>query len=166
MQLYVIRHAIAADRDVAKWPDDADRPLTRRGKERFRRAAKGLSRVIEPASVVLSSPYVRAWDTALILNQEAGWPDPFQCPELTADDPTSLLAAINAFDEAGSVAIVGHEPYLSRFVATLLSPGWGPWLEFKKGGVAVLDRIEGSDPVRYELVSLLSPKVLRSLAKG
>jgi phosphohistidine phosphatase len=165
MRLYVIRHAIAGDRDSTRWPDDAERPLTKSGIKQFRRAAAGLKHVAKAVDVVLSSPYVRAWDTAAILNSEAGWPEALRCPELTVDNPADLLTAINAFDQAESLAIVGHEPYLSRFVSTLLSPGWGPWLEFKKGGVAELQRIEGSEPVRYELVSLLTPKALRSLAK-
>lgn len=165
MQLYVVRHAIAEDRDPEKWPDDSNRPLTKQGVKRFRRAAAGLRRVAPQADIVLSSPYVRAWDTALILEEEAGWPSPVACPELTVDAPEALLDVIKTFGHADSIAIVGHEPYLSRFTSRLLSPGWGPWLEFKKGGIAQLARMEGSGPDRFQLRWLLTPGTLRRLAK-
>ena len=71
-----MRHAIAFERDASRWPDDRDRPLTPEGEEKFRRAARGLRRVAGRVDLVLSSPIVRAWRTAEILAEEAGWPDP------------------------------------------------------------------------------------------
>ncbi len=164
MQLYLVRHAIAKESDPEKWLDDSSRPLTARGARRFRRAASGLRHVAPSVDVALSSPYVRAWDTALILEDEARWPSPVVCPELTVDDPQALLDVIKAFDQADSIALIGHEPYLSRFTSTLLSPGWGPWLEFRKGGVARLEQISGNEPARFELRWLLTPRMLRRLA--
>jgi len=155
---------MAEDRDREKWPDDSLRPLTKRGVRRFRRAASGLRRVAPSVDVVLSSPYLRAWDTALILEDDAGWPSPVACPELTVDDVQALLDVIESFDQADSIAIIGHEPYLSRFTSRLLSPGWGPWLEFRKGGVAQLEQIDDSEPARFELRWLLTPKTLRRLS--
>jgi phosphohistidine phosphatase len=163
MRLYLVRHAIAGVRDPEKWPDDSQRPLTPRGVRRFRRAARGLSRIAGPADVVLSSPYVRAWDTACILEKETGWPAPLPCPELTVDNPTLLQDALKPFTTADSIALVGHEPYLSRFASSVLSPGWGPWLQFRKGGVAQLQTVDG-EPGRYELIWLAQPKMLRRLA--
>ncbi len=166
MPLYLIRHAIAAERDPKLWPDDSERPLTKRGIRRFRRAARGLGRLAPTVDIVLSSPFARAWDTALILENEASWPAPLHCAELTVDNPVGLLEALKPFEGAESIALVGHEPYLSRFAAALLSPAWGPWLQFRKGGAALLRQTGDRNASRYELSWLLPPKVLRSLGRG
>src|SRR3954468_17149609 len=84
MDVYLVRHAIAATRDSAQWPDDSERPLTSEGEARFRKAARGLRRVAARVDVVLASPYVRAWQTAEILERAAGWPAPERAPELEA----------------------------------------------------------------------------------
>ena len=76
LDLYVVRHAVAYERDAERWPDDARRPLTPKGEQRFQEAVKGLTSVAAPeVEVVLSSPFARAWRTAEIL-AEAGWAAP------------------------------------------------------------------------------------------
>ena len=72
MDLYVVRHAVARERDANLWPDDSKRPLTPRGEERFRHAAGGILRLVSEVGAVLSSPFVRAWRTAELLEQRAG----------------------------------------------------------------------------------------------
>ncbi|MDQ4042861.1 MAG: histidine phosphatase family protein, partial [Actinomycetota bacterium] len=86
MDLYVVRHAVAQKRDENIWPDDSERPLTVEGEEKFRRAARGLLRLVPEVEVVLSSPFTRTWGTAEILEQ-AGWPAPVPCEELELDYP-------------------------------------------------------------------------------
>src|SRR5438093_5262630 len=86
MELFLIRHGIAAARDLVRWPDDRERPLTPEGHERFRRAARGLGKIAQPVKRVFSSPLARAWETAEILHEEIGWPAPERCPEL---EPTA-----------------------------------------------------------------------------
>jgi len=116
--VYVVRHAIAEQRDAERWPDDSKRPLTKQGEERFRSAARGLMRVAPRVDSVLSSPYVRAWRTAEILNEEAGWPEPERCDALEAERaPDGALEVVRSRE---SVAVVGHEPFLSGFVSLLL----------------------------------------------
>ena len=75
MRLIVIRHAKAKDRDPNAWPDDTMRPLTKGGRRDFARLAARLPSWLEPPSAVLSSGWVRAWDTAAILANETGWPE-------------------------------------------------------------------------------------------
>ena len=70
MDLYVVRHAVAHKRDKARWPDDAKRPLTPKGEERFRRAAAGILRLAPKVELVLSSHLARAWRTAELLEQK------------------------------------------------------------------------------------------------
>ena len=75
MDLYLVRHAIAFDFDTSQWPDDSQRPLTPEGQKRFSRAARAW-RARPSVDLVLSSPWVRAWQTAELLESEAGWPRP------------------------------------------------------------------------------------------
>jgi phosphohistidine phosphatase len=153
--IYVVRHAIAEERDQERWPDDAVRPLTKAGEESFREAARGLGRIVPSVDVVLASPYVRAWRTAEILHEEAGWPAPTRCEELEAwrapSDAVQLLA-----EQKGSAALVGHEPYLSRLVSQLLTKDDDTvHIDLKKGGVIfVEDRV-----LRW----YAAPKILRAI---
>jgi phosphohistidine phosphatase len=149
--VYVVRHAIAEERDAQRWPDDADRPLTAAGEQRFREAARGLARVAPTVDAVLSSPYARAWRTAEILHEEAGWPAPEARAELEAwRPPEDGLPVVRG---RGAVAVVGHEPYLSGFVSLLL--GADVRVELKKGGVVLVE--DGA--LRW----YATPKILRGL---
>jgi phosphohistidine phosphatase len=67
VDLCVVRHAVAQKRDENIWPDDSERPLVAEGEQKFRRAAKGLLRLVPEVGVVLSSPFARRWRTAEIL---------------------------------------------------------------------------------------------------
>lgn len=121
MNLYVVRHAVAHERDADRWPDDARRPLTPEGEERFRRAAGGILRLVPDVGAVLSSPYVRAWRTAETLEQR-GWPAPVPCKELEPDyPPHKVLDAFACYPDAESVAMVGHRPQLHELVSYLLT---------------------------------------------
>lgn len=120
MELYLVRHAVAFDRDSARWPDDSRRPLTPRGSRRFRVEAQAVRRALSPPAVVLTSPYARAWLSAQILAKEARWPAPVSCEALTGGDIDAILGAISDHGDASSVALVGHEPYLSMLAEHLL----------------------------------------------
>ncbi len=165
MDLYLVRHAIAFDRDSVTWPADAERPLTPQGIERFRQAARGLHSLVPSVDVVLSSPYRRAWDTALLLRGEAGWPPPERCDALASGDVPALLAAIAAHASPRSIALVGHEPHLSEFATSLLFPlAERPAIEMKKGAVACLECAEPLTGSTAVLLWLLPPRILRRLA--
>ena len=155
MQIYLVRHAIAENRDAERWPDDAERPLTKAGEESFREAARGLARIVPSVDVVLASPYVRAWRTAEILHEEAGWPPPVRCEELEAwRAPSDALEPLGEYK--GSAALVGHEPYLSRLVSQLLTKDDDVVdIDLKKGGVILVeDRV-----LRW----YAAPKILRAI---
>ena len=164
MDLYLVRHAIAAPRDAHRWPDDSLRPLTPDGKALFRAGAGGLRRLGVEVEAVLASPYVRAWHTAVILAKQAGWPSPEASRALEpAYRPSGCVALIEARGES-SLALVGHQPQLSR-LASLLGGGNEDALrlELKKGGVLCL-RITaapaaGSGVLRWSA----SPRMLRTL---
>ena len=121
MDLYVVRHAVAHKRDEDRWPDDAKRPLTPEGEERFRRAAGGIVRFVPEIGLVLSSPFVRAWRTAEILEQ-TGWSAPVRCEELEPDyPPHKVLGVLARHEDLDSVAIVGHRPGLHELISYLLT---------------------------------------------
>jgi phosphohistidine phosphatase len=166
VDLYLVRHAIAADRDAAAWPDDSLRPLTEAGAARFRLAARGLSSMAPSVERVLSSPYPRAWQTAEILHEEAHWPTPQPCPELEATRSPSDVVGVLQEAASSSVALVGHEPLLSS-VASLLLTGNADMLllELKKGGAALLELPQRPTAGNAVLRWSLSPRVLRMLAR-
>ncbi|UCD75188.1 MAG: histidine phosphatase family protein [Phycisphaerales bacterium] len=139
MDLYVVRHAIAEQRDSSRWPDDSQRPLSDRGRSRFQAVAELLGRVVPEADAVLSSRYVRAWQTAELLAEHAGWPEPTPCPELEGAASATVCEALQQFPAETVVAIVGHEPSFSELVAYFLTGDEGGMeMEFKKGGAACL----------------------------
>jgi phosphohistidine phosphatase len=137
-RIYIVRHAIAAERGDA-YPDDAVRPLTPDGIDRFRQVAKGLAWLDVRVDRILTSPLVRARQTADILADELpGKPQVIETdalvPGATFDEIRTHLAE---FSRCSSVALVGHEPGLGELAARLL--GMRHPLAFKKGGVCRID---------------------------
>lgn len=161
-----MRHAIAAKRDPARWPDDSERPLTPEGVARFRSAARGLATIVPSVERVLASPYPRAWQTAEILHEETGWPAPEPRQELAAARPPDDSAALLEEVDVDSLALVGHEPNLSLLASFLLTGDNGlAQLELKKGGAAFIelpDRADGNSGTAILRWSV-SPKILRLL---
>ena len=82
MELLIIRHAIAFERDRHRWADDGARPLSPSGIRRARKAAAGLKELSKAPDRLLTSPLVRARQTAKILTEIAGWPRAEEAPEL------------------------------------------------------------------------------------
>src|SRR5215469_14825655 len=80
MDLLIVRHAIAFDRNPRRWRDDGERPLSPEGMVRARKAAAGLKQITDRPQCVLCSPLVRARQTATILAEFSGWPKPVECP--------------------------------------------------------------------------------------
>src|SRR5712671_6923681 len=163
-ELYFVRHGLAAERGDA-WPDDTKRPLTDEGMSRMRKAVRGLAHVGVSVEVVLSSPLVRARQTAEIV---AAGLDPR--PSLVNVDslaPDGTYAAVVADLEKHArktrIALVGHEPMLGELAARLI--GSRHPFEFKKGGVCRID-VEDLPPAGPgDLRWMLTPKMLRALKK-
>jgi phosphohistidine phosphatase len=163
MELLIVRHAIACERNPKRWPVDAERPLSPRGVMRARRAAAGIQRLVPRPLRVLSSPLLRARQTASILTQFAGWPRAVNCPQLLPDTPADTLLSVLAGTQARRIAVVGHEPDLGRLLARCL-PGEtdSDAFELRKMGLA---RVAFRGRVRRGrglLLWLLPPKVLRA----
>jgi phosphohistidine phosphatase SixA len=110
MEVYLVRHAIAHGRSRAQWPNDALRPLTAAGKQRFRKAARGLARLLPKSALLLTSPFVRARDTALILARVAKLRSPVEAPELASGKPAREAFELLSSRKKAAVVLVGHEP--------------------------------------------------------
>jgi phosphohistidine phosphatase len=164
VDLFVVRHAIAFERDASRWPDDRDRPLTPQGEAKFLPAARGLGRIAPNVDVVLSSPLIRAWRTAELLVAEAGWPEPLPCEALEPDrSPPDVVESLRPHRGRDAVAIVGHEPLLGDVIAYLLV-GSDEHAAFplRKGGAACVD-LDGDPPGGAILRWLVTPKIERKL---
>jgi phosphohistidine phosphatase len=164
MKVFLVRHAIAHDRNRLRWPNDALRPLTSAGMQKFRRAAGGLAKWMPRSARLLTSPYVRARETAVLLAEARGSKKPVECAELAADKPVSQAFELLRTRKDKAVILVGHEPYLSGFVGMALA-GQHARLEidFKKGGAACIEFTSRIEPGRACLHWLMPPRVLRAL---
>lgn len=161
MRLLIVRHAIAVARATEGY-DDEERPLTPEGAARFKAAARGIAKLFEPPDVLLTSPWLRARQTAAILAAAWGRVQPIDEPALAGGSFEEQAAALDRHQDARQAAIVGHEPYLSDLLARLIGGRHRERLEMKKGGIALVDLPDG---VRRggELRAFIAPGVLRKL---
>lgn len=161
MKVFLVRHAVAHERDRKRWPDDSRRPLTADGKRRFRKAARGLATLLPGKSPVLTSPFVRARQTAAILSAVVGGKI-VECPELAhGGTPGSVFKLLELRVEQ-NVVLVGHEPEFGRLLASMLGAA-NTRLAFKKGGAACVEFRGRVAPGGATLAWFLPPKILRAL---
>lgn len=167
LELYLVRHAVAALRGP-DYPDDAERPLTDDGVERFRRSVAGLRDIGVQLDLVLTSPYVRARETAELLCAGLRPKPKLVLVEALAPGqrPAEAIAAIARHSASGRgasrLALVGHEPDLGELAARLL--GARGAIEFKKGAVCRIDVDRAMPAGPGTLRWFLTPRVLRGLA--
>jgi phosphohistidine phosphatase len=167
MRLLVVRHAIAEDREAfaRTHKDDAARPLTAEGRRKMERAALGLRQLVPDLNLLASSPFRRAVDTAGIIAHAYGELRVERVPELAPGGGVDrVIAWLQARPAQGTVAVVGHEPDLSRMVCTLLCGTDNPFLELRKGAACLLDLPGRVARGAATLDWLLGPKHLRRLA--
>lgn len=165
MQVCLMRHGEAVDRDSPACPPDAKRPLTDEGRARTRQAAEGLRRIGLAPALVLTSSYVRARQTAEIAADVMGLgKDNVRESDALAPgaDPALLLAELRgakADEKAAEVLCVGHLPHLDLAVAALLGLP-AAITSLKKAGAACVD---WKGRGRGTLLWLATPKLLRKV---
>src|SRR5215469_4016244 len=167
MDLLIVRHAIAFERNPRRWRDDGERPLSPEGMVRARKAAAGLKQLVERPQCVLSSPLVRAKQTAAILTESAGWPKATECVALEPDVPPEEVFSVLATQKEKVVAVVGHQPGLGRLLAACLPAqvrgGVNPEaFELKKMGAALVTFSRGARIGGGVLQWFVPPRVLRA----
>jgi phosphohistidine phosphatase len=166
VDLYLVRHGVAHERDARRWPDDRRRPLTPGGIRRLRSAAAGLARLVPQVDAVWSSRLVRAWQTAEVLHAAAGWPAPRECPSLEEGlSPARVLREAAANPGLQRLVLVGHAPGLDDLAAySALGNPAAPLITLRKGGAACLRFAAPPRPGGGILLWLATPKLLRRLA--
>ncbi len=134
---------------------------------RARKAATGLKRIVERPVCVLSSPLVRAIQTAVILSEYAGWPKAVECVELSPDESPEAMLGVLAARQENAIAVVGHQPGLGRLIGACLPARLAGGVsseafDLKKMGVALLcfsgKPRTGGATLRW----LVPPRILRA----
>ena len=167
MDLLIIRHAAAENRDefARTGRPDSERPLTRRGIERMQMAARGLTTLALPVERLVSSPAVRAMQTAEIvapaLERRRIESEGVFAPEVPVE---STIEWLRKQPRVEGMAVVGHEPHLGMLAECLVTGRSVGNMPLKKGGMML---IRFDNAVGYgegKLVWSLPPAVLRALA--
>ncbi|MGE5191254.1 MAG: SixA phosphatase family protein [Deltaproteobacteria bacterium] len=137
MELWLVRHAVAADRGEFDGPD-AERPLTGKGRRRFRDFCEWLAGETPMPQIVVSSPLLRAVETAALLTKASG----LKKSEIVSTDllapgvDVKALLGLVRDQPASLVALVGHEPDISHCLAEIVGGGE---FSFGKGFVAAVE---------------------------
>ena len=142
MNLYLMRHGLAVERGTHGYESDRDRPLTAKGERRIRRVAEALLRMEISFDGMLSSPLIRARQTAELLNKEMKARHTLRFTEHLAPGGRvkELVRLIHRLpDSQQQILLVGHEPDLGQLASILLTGGDGLAVIFKKGAIANLD---------------------------
>ena len=171
MNLYLMRHGIAVPADDASIAIDAERPLSPKGIKRTRKIAKGIRRLDLSFGVLLTSPLVRARQTADLVAAALGAEALVE--EISGLSPEStverLLSGLSQYQDRSDLLLVGHEPLLSHAAAHLLagkSARNALNLEFKKGGLCRIEIDALPFASAGKLHWFLTPKQLRCIADG
>lgn len=164
-RLFIIRHAIAEDREIFKKtgrPDD-ERPLTLEGEKKMKAIAKELFEKYPNIDHFVQSPLTRSQQTVAILKKEYKKASVSTSGNLRPDSSFEDLCKELASLKKRKIAIVGHEDHLSHLTCYLLTGKMeGAFLRYKKGGIAELDFVTEIKPGEGHLVWLSTPKLISS----
>ena len=165
-EFYIMRHGIAVTRGSAGFADDSKRPLTPDGKQKVRGISEGLIRLGFDVDWIVTSPLVRAVETAEIVAESLGPNIPLDfCDALRPGGSAEALVSFLAKQaNRRRVLAVGHEPDLSDLAARLMGAGRNANLGFKKGGCCLISFTEFPPKSPGQLVWWLTPRILRKLA--
>ncbi len=165
-EFYIMRHGVAVTRGTAAFSDDSKRPLTPQGKKKMQGIARGLRRLGFDPDWIVTSPLVRAVETAEIVAESLQTKTPLDfCDALRpGGSPESLIAFLAKRANRKRVLVVGHEPDLSQMAARLIGSSCHANLALKKGGCCLITFTEFPPKSPGELVWWLTPRILRKLA--
>ena len=163
MILYIVRHGIAVDRTDPKAPSEAERPLTAKGVQKTRSAALGLAALKVKPDLFITSPFVRAAQTAEIFAETLGYPpEKIRVTEAlkpTADPADIVKELLQA--KSKEAMCFGHGPHVDLLIAHLAGAK-AVFTELKKAGVACFEH--ATPQGRWQLRWMVNPKLLRTLA--
>lgn len=162
MKLYIVRHGIAIDREDPKSPVDPERYLTDEGIEKTKQVAKGVAGMGVTADLLVSSPYVRAMQTAEIFAGALDYPkQKIRQTEtlLPGAEPARFFQELAKQKESASVFCFGHAPQLDELIAAAVGCKHAI-TALKKAGVALIE-LKRLSPPSGLLVWLAIPKMFR-----
>lgn len=166
MDVLVVRHGVAQDRVEAESQGvtDAERPLTADGQRRMKGVARGLSKRVPEVDILISSPLLRARQTAELLRERYRGLGCIESEALLPEaEPEALGQVLSGHASQRVVAVVGHEPHLSGWVGWSLAGEPCSLVELRKGGACLL-RFEGAVSAGgARLHWLLTPALARRL---
>jgi phosphohistidine phosphatase len=167
MELYLLRHGIAVEPGTRGFEDDASRPLTGKGRRQLRKIA-GAIRKLEPQfDLILSSPLLRAKQTAEIVAGKLKPKKRLKLSNALAPGGTAAILLRQLAREKPAprtVLLVGHEPDLSRLVSLLTCGSTALQMDFKKAGLCKLESETLHAGKCATLAWLLTPKQLKMIA--
>ncbi len=157
MKVYFLRHGLASDRE--QWQgDDFERPLTDEGREKMAREAKALAKLGIALDAIITSPLVRAKQTAEIVADRLKLHNRLKKDERLSPgfDAEQLRLVLQDHTDADAIMLVGHEPDFSATIEHIVG---GAKIDLKKGGLACVDlaNVASLDGV---LLWLVPPKLL------
>jgi len=165
MDLLIIRHGPAEDRDPSRWPDDNRRPLSADGMKATRKAAKGLATLHPDVDKIITSPATRAHATAEIFREVLEVETELEVwDELEPDTPPGpILERVQRFSRRHGIALVGHEPTLGELLGLAVTGESVPITRFTKAGVAQVTFPKEPRPGAAEIDWVLTRKQLERL---
>ncbi len=169
MRVILLRHGIALPQDGREIQSDAARPLSPEGIRKTRRACAGLARLLDGQSVaVLSSPLVRARETAELLGEELSATTDVRLVDALAigEDTAAVLTEPELQGGYDAIVLVGHQPSMSALASYLVAGDWSVRMGFKKSAAFCASFMGRAVPGRGEMEWFLPPKVLRGYGKG
>jgi phosphohistidine phosphatase len=154
MYLILMRHAQAEPTDPKHHREDAERPLTHAGRKIQKKVAIALKRMEYHPHCILTSPRLRARQTAEITAQVLGLQSALKLDAVLADEysPAALVRLLRSFGDKTTICI-GHEPDLSRFAGLLLGPETGPRIRLETSGILIIHFDGAIDIGRGTLIS-------------
>jgi phosphohistidine phosphatase len=167
MNIYLLRHGIAVEPGTDGFTQDAYRPLTREGQRKLEKIGEGIGTLDLRIDKVLSSPYVRARETAAIVAGTLGLRKKLAFTEALIPEQKgqALVDVLQQLDPAPkSVMLVGHEPFMSDFISLLVWGQPGGSVLLRKGGLCKLS-VESLEAGRCATLEwLLTPKQMMLMA--
>jgi phosphohistidine phosphatase len=166
MDLYIVRHGIAIDREDPKCPPDPERYLTEEGVDKTKQVAKAIAALGITPDLLLSSPYVRAMQSAEIFANALKYSkQKIQRTDLLLPgaEPSALFRDLAKDKQASSVFVFGHAPHLDELIAAAFASKHHI-TALKKAGVAAL-KLKRVSPPSAEFLWLATPRLLRRAAK-
>lgn len=166
MEIYLLRHGIAVERGTRGFEDDFARPLTPKGRRQLRKTATAIKKLASKFDLILSSPLLRAKQTAEIVAKGLKCQKRLRFTNALA--PGGLASILirqltREKDTPGKVLLVGHEPDMSRLISLLVAGNKGTQIDFKKGGLCKLEADALRDGQCATLVWLLTPKQMKMM---